>query len=628
MQTYDFTNVKDIKAHVASTESSYHGLLDQYKDAGTRYAYDVLFTDKYLTCRDVQLACVRHLQDLLRQGDDNFPYNYNEKFVALIEYFCRLLPNPDDTTQKIKPQHWQSFILDSLIGWRTPNAGVRFNTANISIARRQGKTWLASMLVNFYYFVVCWNATSQDLLVASYDSEHASKLFNDVSLQAKELINQPDFADGAKEKGVDAQTTQVIGKINKNIIRKGTSQGGGFDSFHNAIAVFDEIGNLKPALNETLKQITSGQNGIKNRMFVKISTAYPDIKVKFKHDEDVTRSAIEHDAIRDADTTFQIIYQQDDESEVFEEDTWEKSNPLLAELKGEKRRVLLESLIQDRDNNDREGTLETFVNKSLNIWSRRFKNSYLSLSNINENITSDFNVDNREVYIGFDASQVNDNTSYGFEFPFQENGKHMFFAKQYSFIPFAQAKTLESKSKQDGLDYQQLAQQGFCEITNTPSGTINPNQVYEWLVDYVKRHHLKVRAVCADPNLAKWFIKRISNYQPSWPLIEVAPTSWKLSNPTKDFQSQFLNGDIKILDDPLLIDGLNNAILVEDKGGGVKIDRQNRTSDHIDTTDALINAHYRAQYYYQDFHDEDGYNPMNNMNREERKAYFKSMFGG
>ncbi|WP_405323625.1 hypothetical protein, partial [Flavobacterium davisii] len=58
-------------------------------------------------------------------------------------------------------------MLDSLIGWRTPNAGVRFNTANISIARRQGKTWLASMLVNFYYFVVCWNATSQDLLVAS-----------------------------------------------------------------------------------------------------------------------------------------------------------------------------------------------------------------------------------------------------------------------------------------------------------------------------------------------------------------------------------------------------------------------------------------------------------------------------
>ena len=92
-------------------------------------------------------------------------------------------------------------------------------------------------------------------------------------------------------------------------------------------------------------------------MFVKISTAYPDIKVKFKHDEDVTRSAIEHDAIRDADTTFQIIYQQDDENEVFEEDTWEKSNPLLAELKGEKRRVLLESLIQDRNDNDREGTL-------------------------------------------------------------------------------------------------------------------------------------------------------------------------------------------------------------------------------------------------------------------------------
>lgn len=626
MQTFNLVGVTDIKDAVKSEKRRYKRYLDKYNDPATQYAFDVLFTDKYVTNRDAQLACFRHLQDLGRQRDSDFPYHYDTDYVTMIENFTRILPNPDNFKVTLKPYNWQSFILDSLLGWRTEENGTRFTTSNISVARRQGKTFIASMLVNFYYFMVAAEATSQDFLVASYDSEHATKLFNDVSIQAKKLLKMDVFKGWAKENDVDAQTQQVIGRVNKNTIRKGTSEGGGFDSFHNVIAVYDEIGNLKPDKNETLRQITSGQNGIKNRMFVKISTAYPNAKVKFKKDQDLMRKIIEQDSLREADDTFQIIYAQDNENEVFESEAWGKSNPNLNEMDESSYKSTLTSLIKDRDDADRSGELATFVNKSLNIWSRKFQNSYLSLEHIQKNIIDEFDIYGRDVYIGFDGSQSNDNTSFGFIFPYHQSRNDKYFCKQFSFIPFAQAKTIEAKKKQDGLNYHELQDRGLCQITRSPEGTIDKDQVYHWLEKFIADNDLKVKMIALDPNLSDWLLKRIENYHDEWPVSTVRPTSQVLSNPTKDLQAQFINGNAAILNDPLLIDGFTNAVLIEDRGGAVKIDRLNRTSDHIDTSDALINAHTGAQFYFEDFKDAD-YNPFNDLNRDEKKDYFKRMFG-
>ena len=626
VQTFNLVGVTDIKEAVKSEKRRYKRYLEKYNDPATQYAFDVLFTSKYVTGRDAQLACFRHLQDLGRQRDSDFPYHYDTDYITMIENFTRMLPNPDNFKVNLKPYINQSFVLDSVLGWRTEENGTRFTTVNFSEARRQGKTFIASMLMNFYYFMVAAEATSQDFLVASYDSEHATKLFNDVSIQAKKLIKLPEFREWAKENDVDAQTQQVIGRINKNTIRKGTSEGGGFDSFHNVIAIYDEIGNLKPDKNETLRQITSGQNGIKNRMFVKISTAYPNAKVKFKKDQDLMRKIIEQDSLREADDTFQMIYSQDSENEVFEPDTWGKSNPNLNEMNEVDYKSAITSLIKDRDDADRSGELATFVNKSLNIWSRKFQNSYLSLENIQKNIIDDFDIYGRDVYIGFDGSQSNDNTSFGFVFPYREVKSDKYFCKQFSFIPFAQAKTIEAKEKQDGLNYHELQDKGLCEITRSPEGTIDKDQVYHWLEKFIADNDLKVKMIALDPNLSDWLLKRIENYHDEWPVSTVRPTSQVLSNPTKDLQAQFINGNAAILNDPLLIDGFTNAVLIEDRGGAVKIDRLNRTSDHIDTSDALINAHTGAQFYFEDFKDAD-YNPFNDLNRDEKKDYFKRMFG-
>ncbi|OIL62777.1 terminase TerL endonuclease subunit, partial [Oenococcus oeni] len=472
MKEFNLVGVKDIKAAVKSERRRFKRYVDKYQDYATRYAFDVLFTDDYETGRDEQLACFRHLQDLGRQKTADFPYEYNLDYVNAIEYFARNIPDPTDMEVLITPFEFESFCLDSLIGWRNVKTkGTRFHIGYISFARQQGKTWIAAILINFYYFVVGWNATAQDFLIASYDNDHAGKLFDYVSLQAKVICKLSDFKAGAKERDVDVQARQVIGHNNRSTIRMGSSQAGGFDSKHNLIAVYDEFGNMKPKYNESINQIISGQN-FPNALFVAISTAYPDVKVRFKKDQDSIRQLIEQDSKREGDETFMVIYKQDSEEEVYKPETWEKSNPLLRSPKLHDK--WLEHLISLRDEQERAGDLASFANKTMNLWSKKFQDSFLSLENIQKNIVDSFNIRNREVYVGFDASQSNDNTSFGFEYPYVDQAKkHIFHFEQFSFIPFAQAKSIKSKEKQDGLSYRELEKQGFCQITDNPHGIID-----------------------------------------------------------------------------------------------------------------------------------------------------------
>lgn len=622
---YDLTEKKDVKKFVRESDfkAKFTDIANELHDNGTRFAADVLLTDKYITGRDVQLAAFRHLHDLTLQGTDNFPYVYSEDYVNVIEYFVGILPNPLDLSQKIKPYGFESFLFDSAIGWRDLETnGSRFHVVHFSTARKQAKTFCAACLLNFGYFVMGLQGSAQDFLVASVDSEHVNKLFDYISLQARQIIALPDFAKICKEQDVEVQATQIISHNSRNIVRKGTASGrNSFDSKHDLFAIFDEIGGLEPRYDKKISDIMMGQGDNPNRLLVKISTAYPNPNCSFKHEEDGLRKAIETGS-HDADDTFFLNFAQDSEDEVFEPKLWEKSNPLLHDEKTHDKR--LNGLIELRNNLERQGKLSDFANKSMNMWSRQFQDSYLALRDINKNIIDSFDIHGRDVFIGIDASMTNDNTAFGLIFPY---GDGKFHIRQFSFIPFAQAKSIEGKEKQDNLNYRELAREGFCEITSNPSGTINYDQVWNWIVNYISSNELNLKAIVVDPAFLTWFAARVENYRRDWPYIPFKQTSLQLNEPTKGLQKAYIDGIVTQIKDPLLIDGLNNAVMVTDHGGMVKIDRQNRVSQHIDTADAVINAWSQAQNYFENFNDGQDAKLLDTMSQEQRNNYFKNMFG-
>lgn len=200
---------------------------------------------------------------------------------------------------------------------------------------------------------------------------------------------------------------------------------------------------------------------MKNRQFIQISTAYPKPGVPFHEDQKMIQQAMEQDYKRDADTYLGLIWAQDSLNETFKPETWVKSNPLL-DLP-DQREVLMQGLVDKRDSDMLSNNIGDFQNKNLNMWLQESSDSYLKLADVEHAIIPSFEIDGRDVYIGFDYSMFSDNTALAFVFPYEDSdGKHWYIA-QHSFIPWQKAGSIEAKEKQDGIAYRELAKKAFAQ---------------------------------------------------------------------------------------------------------------------------------------------------------------------
>lgn len=84
-------------------------------DTATQYAIDVL-DGKIIACKQVILACKRHLKDLERSKLEDYPYTYDIKKANKVVKFMNMLPDPA-TGNPMKLARFQVFIVSNLFGW-------------------------------------------------------------------------------------------------------------------------------------------------------------------------------------------------------------------------------------------------------------------------------------------------------------------------------------------------------------------------------------------------------------------------------------------------------------------------------------------------------------------------------
>ncbi|CAK1251680.1 Phage terminase-like protein [Fructobacillus evanidus] len=585
----------------------------KYTDKGTRYAFKVLkgeVTAGYM----MKLAAFRHIRDLQRQGDDDFPFTYSMKKAEQILLFASMCPNVD-TGEPTELMDWQEFILTQLIAWRNEDNGKRFSRAIVSVARGQGKTYLMAIVMSYSYFIESIGLENQDFLVSSINWKQTTKLFGYIKTMMKSLAHDSIFKKLADESELAIQNDQIIMKKHNNVIRAISHESGQYDSYHFTTAIVDEIGEIKS--RERISKIVSGQVKVKNRQFIQISTAYPDPSVPFHDDQKMIQQAMEQDYNRDADTYLGLIWAQDDLAETYDDESWVKSNPLLY-LKGQYAN-LISGLRDKRDADSLSGTLSDFQNKNLNMWLQESTNSFLKLADIEKSIIPTFNMDGRQVYMGFDYSMFSDNTAIGFVFPYEEDGERKWHIYQHSFIPWEKAGSIEAKEKQDGIEYRHLAELGYCTITSHPQGLINSDQVYQWMREFVEDHRLDVVFFGYDAWGAKPVIKQLEANS-SWPLLAVRQRTSELKDPTKFLQSSMVEGSLTRLDDKILEKALINAQIIEDKIG-IQVDKAKATLK-IDVVDAIIDAMYQSMYHFESFSTVNDPNQQYERMTDEQKLEF------
>lgn len=581
----DLTQTHDVIGAFKSIDWS--DIKSKYTDPATLYAFSVLNGTKIAGYR-IKLACFRHLMDLKRQGQPDFPYHYDVEEANRLLTFAKICPNVD-TGEPTKLMEWQEFTFALMFGWRDEDSNKRFTRVIDSVSRGQGKTYQMAILVCYSFLIESIGLSNQDYLVASINFKQTMKLFGYVASMMRKIIQSEPFKSYASEVNLYIQSDQIIMKKNNNVLRAISLEAGQYDSYHFRTAIFDEIGEVKS--RETVSKIISGQVKVPNHQFIQISTSYPDPTVPFHQDQKMVIQAMEQDWKRDADSYLGLIWSQDSLDETYKPETWVKSNPLL-DLP-DQHDGLMKGLKDKRDSDLLTGNISDFQTKNLNLWLKQSTDSYLNLRDVEDAVDNDFKIDGREVFIGFDYSMFSDNTALGFVYPY---GDRKFHLEQHSFIPWQHAGSIEAKEKQDGLAYRNYPE--YCTITAHQQGIINPEQIYRWLLSYVEEHQLKVKFFGYD-RFGSYQVKNITeslNVNTDWYIMDIQQRTSALANPTKFLQELFVTHKVSIPNDPIMQKALLNAIVKADKIG-IQIDKDKATLK-IDVVDALIDALFQGMYYF------------------------------
>lgn len=632
MIKWDFTKKGQSLAKAYKQErdaGNYSKIFKQYRDPATKYAFAVL-EGKIVACYMIKLNSFRHLQDLRRQYEDpDFKYHYDLDKARVILNFAKLVPEPN-AGQPIPLALWQKAVLCEHFAWRDQNGQLRYVRFLLSMARTNGKTYLAAIEAAFYFLVESANTYNRKYLFAAPTTDQSTVGYRYLQTMFSKMAQLPGFKSIFKKADIAVLHDEIISRKYNNELFRRSYQSGQFDAFHYQFAVGDEVGDDQhiASIIAGNSKITSGQSQEPNHTFVQISTAYPDSNSKFYKDQKLLKEVMEQDGRRLLDDNLCMVWEQDSLKEVDDPETWVKSNPLLG-LNKTKHDEMMKSLLSERETKLNDGTLAAFENKSLNMWLQAKQNTYLSLDDINNAITKEPPIDvrGRLCYVGFDKSNFSDDTAVAFVFPYKDRQGHpRYYIKQHSWVPLARSQNnIEIKEKQDGINYRQAEQEGFASITKNDYGYIDDGAVYEWLLEKVDELDLQVKYFCYD----KWGMSRMIGWieqKTDWDTMPVRNVIQALTEPTTDLRKRFDQGQIKYDNDPIIQYSLKNAVLFGNNNG-IKIDKEKATTK-IDFVDALIDAWYVAEYHFDNISMDkpDKKNPFSGMTQTEIDDYFNNDF--
>lgn len=538
------------------------------------YCNDIL-SGKINACKKQIKMCEREINDRKRSENDNFPYYFDLKEANKSIKFISLIPKTDGT--KLEMAGFQKFIVGCLSGWRRKdNHYRRFKDAYISMARKSGKTYIASALAIQALLLEKVPAKNRQVLFISNALKQAKLGYNMMSSEIRQLQRESPFL----RRAIDVKKKQITKLDDDSFAIAVAGKPETLDGFSSSgMALIDEYWMQKD--DSVLNSIKSGQIKEPNSLCAICSTTgkfqHGAMKKLYDHYTDVLNGKHEED------TTFIAIWELDNPEEVTDSDNWIKANPLL--INKEVSDVLKPKLQADLDSALQTKDTSNFIIKNMNCWLNASDDSFISDSDWQNAIVKPKpDISGSKAYIGLDLSATNDLTSISWLCQLN-SGK--WFADSYSFVS---TKTdIVTKMKADGINYEALEKSSECELSKLDSGLVDYDLVYQFIIDLIKKNNLDIQEVCYDPWQGSAIISRLEKHG-DIPLFEVTQNEKMLSEPTKAFREAIINKNIVVADNHLLRYAVQNAVLHYNSTGAIRVDKL-RNNQKIDPIAAMIDAY-------------------------------------
>lgn len=341
----------------------------------------------------------------------------------------------------------------------------------------------------------------------------------------------------------------------------------------------DEVGALP--INYPVEAMRSGQINMKNRLGFIISTKYPTIDNPFEDYVSYSKKVL--DKIEKDETVFSLLYEPDNTKDWISDDLiLKQANPAALEIPEiweelKKKRAYAIAVEKAREN---------FVTKHCNIiYTGIGTETYIDVAAVQKCRTSHIDWKDRTVYVGFDLSETNDNTSVAMVTADENNN---IIADVFAFIPEGR---IDEKTISEKLDYRNMIE-NTSKCMACGDKVIDYGFVESFILSLEERYGVKVQAIGFDRWNALSTAQKLEKEGHN--LVEIRQHSSTLHPPTKLLKEKILSGEFQYEKNPLLEINFQNARCTYDTNRNLYVTKK-KSNGKVDMVVSLINAVYLLQ---------------------------------
>ena len=512
-------------------------------------------------CKYEILACQRHLDDLRRQGTDEFPYIFDTtRADRIIRFFSRCVQvRGVEAGQPIQLQPWQVFDLGCTYGWVDRDTG----------ARRFSKTYNKRARGNFKsteksgqgLYHMCADAmyppyrpelavfeAEPEVECAAVDRGQAMRVFGDAK---KIALASPDIAKRLIVPRSNPVTHRKRGGYMRALSKDTKNKDSGAPSYF----VVDEYHAHPTSMIYDLGLNSFGKRP--QALLDVITTAGDDAQSKPCYTEEVYAKHILDGTERD-ESYFVMIRELDQGDDPHDEGAWLKANPCLRYPNDYTRYLLKEIRDEHRAayGSRNPHKIRAFLTRRLCLWQTG----------------------------GFDLGKRIDLSGAGAVFPLPDGRVAV---KGHGFMPEGGAQRHEHT---DRVPYAAWAKGGYCTLT--PGDVTDNSYVDNWICAGERDRGWKVDEVDYDGRNATDLAIKMNQERNSEDFcVEVNQGCMGQNLAVKGFRELLLQGRIVLEDSPLLMWCLANAIEIQNSYEEIRLSKRHKDdTERIDPVAAVMNA--------------------------------------
>lgn len=506
-------------------------------------------------CHWVRQACKRHF-DLLDNRYEKGVFFDEQAGLKAIRFIEKLKHTKGPMAGKpflLEP--WQQFIVWSVFGWKRADGSRLFRKAYIEVARKNGKTMLASGIG--LYMLRADGESRGEVYVAATTRDQARICFGD----AAEIVKKT-----ALKNTLTVLRNAVVYEAKGGKLEALSSDDGTQDGWNPSCAIVDEYHAHKTS--GMYDVLVSGMGARSQPLMFVITTAGSNKSGPCYAYRDNVKKVL--DGVNEDDSLFGIIYTLDNQDDWDNPTKWHLANPNLdVSVKSD----YIEEQVRDAKN--RPEAVRNVMTKNLNLWVDS-DNTWIVDEKWMACIGDHRELEGKKAWGGLDLSNTSDVTAY--VLLFNEGGK--FQLLPFFWIP---EDTMREKVRKENINYDSWVRDGYVKVT--PGNVID----YEYVkADITKLHELyRVESTAYDRWNSSQIVTELQNE--GMKLTPIGMTYGALSAPTKQFEKLVLAGELEHGGNPVLRWMVNSTSIMTDPNGNIKPNKA-KSSQKIDGVAAAINA--------------------------------------